>query len=392
MNRFLATSFISFVCLSILSGCSLTPLPEVSLEVQPQIAVNGFHSVFVDNAGTVWTWGDNRFGQLGNGQLDNNIATSNSTPVQLSGLPAIASVAIGGSHTLALTTDGQVWAWGHNADNTLGVTTDDTIQTTPVLIAGLDHITAIAAGDGHGLALRSDGAVWTWGINTDGQTGLPQTGNHPFPEEITVVTDVIAIAAGDAHSLLLRADGTVWATGLNNFGQLGDGTTESRSEFAEVTNLEHIVAIDAGETYSLALDAYGDIWGFGNATLGQLGPNNSEAITSPQRIMVSTSGQPYRAISAGGSHVMALDDAGLVWSWGYNGFGQLGYETNDLISAQPQLIPLQDTISGISAGDNHSAVFSTKGNIWIWGDNQFGQLGDGTFEARFAPQLVTIIN
>lgn len=351
--------------LLLLAGCSALPPPNVSLDVHPQVEVNGFHSVFLDAAGQVWAWGDNRFGQLGDGTT-----TAHSTPSIVIGLPAIAAVAAGGSHTLALTTNGQVWAWGQNSDNTLGVSTATTTQASPLLIAGLDHITAIAAGDGHGVALRSDGAVWTWGINTDGQTGLTQETNHPFPEPVPNLDDVTAIAAGDHHTLVLRKDRTVWATGFNDYGQLGDGTTQSRSTFAEVNNLSNIKAIAAGESYSMAVDAYGDVWVWGDNRLGQVGidPATTETVLLPTRLTLPQTGQPYIAVAAGGSHGLALNDNGMLYSWGYNYLGQLGYETGQPVSPTPQLVPLLDTITAISAGDNHNLVLGTDGTLWAWGD------------------------
>lgn len=371
----------------ILSGCSLLPPPTVSLEIHPQVQSNGFHSVFLDQTGQVWTWGDNRFGQLGNGTT-----TAHTTPEKISGLPPVAAVAVGGGHTLALTPDGQVWGWGGNFDNTLGVSTETTIQTEPVLISGLDHITAIATGDGHGVALRSDGTVWTWGINTDGQTGLPQDGNHPFPEQVPNMDSVISIAAGDSHTLLLREDRTVWASGFNANGQLGDTTIRSRSEFSQVKNLQNVVALDAGETFSMAADAYGDVWLWGDNRLGQIGldPAMTESVLTPTRVSLPQTGEPFFVIAAGGSHALALNETGNVYSWGYNYFGQLGYQTDQSVSAVPYMVPLSQDVVGISASDNHNLALSLDGTLWAWGDNQFGQLGDGTTEQRVTPVKINL--
>lgn len=370
----------------ILIGAQCT-LPSVSLEPHPQVEVNGYHSVFLDQAGHVWTWGNNQFGQLGNATT-----TANATPSLLSSLPTIAAVASGGGHTLALTTNGQVWAWGGNADNTLGVSTPSTIQTTPLLIPELDHITAIAAGDGHGVALRSDGKVWTWGINQDGQTGLTQATNHPFPEPVPTVDEVVAVAAGDNHTLVLRKNGTVWSTGFNDYGQLGDGTTGSRSEFTQVKNLQHITSISAGESFSMALDTNGDVWTWGDNRLGQAGldPQVTETVLLPTRLNLPHTNPEYVSIAAGGSHGLAMNAVGQVFSWGYNYFGQLGYETPSVISPIPELVPLTETAGLVSAGDNNNLILSTAEHLWAWGDNQFGQVGDGTTEQRPTPVLITL--
>lgn len=382
--RFILLGLISGLAFA---GCSALPPPVVSLDVQPQVEVNGFHSVFLDESGQVWTWGDNRFGQLGNGTT-----TASASPAVISGLPTIAAVAAGGGHTMALTTDGNVWTWGGNHDNTLGVSTDTTTQTTPVQIAGLDHIVAITAGDGHGVALRSNGTVWTWGINKDGQTGLSQDGNHPFPEQVQNIDHVTAIAAGDYHTLVLREDRTVWASGLNNYGQLGDDSTQSRSAFAEVKYLTNVTAITAGEFFSMTLDAYGDVWVWGDNRLGQAGldPTIDEIVSLPTRVTLPLTGQPNVTMAAGGSHGLALDDNGILYSWGYNYFSQLGYETAQSVSPTAQLVPLLDSIAAISAGDNNSLVLSTDDTLWAWGDNEFGQIGDGTTDQRPAPVIITL--
>lgn len=371
-----------------LVGCRFLPPPEVLLEVHPQVEVNGFHSIFLDGKGKVWTWGDNRFGQLGNGSV-----TASATPAIITGLSNIAAVAAGGGHNLVLTTDGQVWGWGGNADNTLGVSTQTTTQTTPVRINGLDHIMAIAAGDGHGAALRSDGTVWTWGINTDGQTGLTQEGNHPFPEQVPHVDQVTALSAGDHHTLLLRQDGTVWATGFNDYGQLGDGSTQSRSEFTQVKNLKNVTAVAAGESYSMALDSLGKVWVWGDNRLGQAGvdPTINAMVLLPARLALPVDSGSCVAISAGGSHGLALNNAGVLFSWGYNGLGQLGYTTEGPVSPSPQIVPLLNPVALIAAGDNNNLVLSMDGTLWAWGDNQFGQIGDGTTQQRPVPVIVTLL-
>jgi alpha-tubulin suppressor-like RCC1 family protein len=274
----------------------------------------------------------------------------------------------------------------------LGVSTDTTTHTTPIKIPGLDHCTAIAAGDGHGVALRSDGTVWTWGINTDGQTGLTQDTNHPFPEPVPNLDRVIAIAAGDNYTLLLQDDGTIWASGYNGNGQLGDGSTTSRSVFAEVTALVDFTAITAGESYALALDVYGDVWAWGDNRLGQIGtdPAPAETIVVPTHVPLPQSGMLNVAIASGGSHGLALNENGSLYSWGYNGLNQLGYATDQTVSPTPQLVPLLDTVATISAGDNNNLVLTSAGTLWAWGDNQFGQIGDGTTKQHSLPVSITL--
>lgn len=366
-----------------LIGCNLRALPPVTLTIQSDVAAGGFHSVYLDETGQVWTWGDNRFGQLGNEDTTEPLLN----PEVVSALPSIARISAGGSHTMALTTDGQVWTWGGNHDNTLGVSTSTTTQATPVLIPNLDHVMAIAAGDGHGVALRSNGTVWTWGINMDGQLGLPQDSNHPFPEQVAEINDAIAIAAGNFHTLIVRQDGSVWAAGLNNHGQLGDGTTVSRTEFKPVPGLTNVQRVSAGESYSMALDRYGDVWTWGDNDLGATG-NDATTPAAPQHPTIPP-GVPYVGIAAGGSHALALNENGVLWSWGYNGHGQLGYQTAEPVSPVPESVPIVEAIITVVANETHSIALSQNQAIITWGDNSFGQLGDGSTQSHFEPTAIT---
>src|SRR3989304_2356071 len=186
----------------------------------------------VDAQGTlaVWAFGGNNYGQLGNGTTINR-----TTPVQVSGLTGVGAIASGYGHSLALKTDGTVWAWGFNDRGQLGDGTTIN-RTTPVQVSGLTGVAAIAGGYGHSLALKTDGTAWAWGQNNGGQLGNGTStifGATTTPVQVCesggcsngYLTGVAAIAGGFFHSLALKTDGTVWAFGVNSTSQLGDGTT-----------------------------------------------------------------------------------------------------------------------------------------------------------------------
>jgi len=189
---------------------------------RPPLAAGGTHSLALRADGTVWAWGWNDQGQLGDGT-----DTDRHTPVRVRGLTDVVAVAAGRAHSLALRADGTVWAWGSNEDGELGDGTD-TDRHTPVKVPGLSDVVAVAARDWHSLALRADGTVWAWGNNRFGQLGDGTDTDRHTPVKVPGLTDVVAVAAGEYHSLALRADGTVWAWGRNGYGQLGDGTTTHR--------------------------------------------------------------------------------------------------------------------------------------------------------------------
>jgi alpha-tubulin suppressor-like RCC1 family protein len=201
------------------------------------------HGLEVRSDGTVWAWGDNRFGQLGDGTTTSRLA-----PVQMTGLTGVTQVAGGCVHSLALRSDGTVWAWGDNSVGELGRGTVTGVEATAALMNGLAGVTKISAGCGFSLALRSDGTVWAWGYNNVGQLGTGSTVNSQVPVKITGLSQVTAIAAGWDSSVAILANGaSVWAWGGNDDGQLGDGTLAGHSTPVRVTQIGtvHIAGVAA---------------------------------------------------------------------------------------------------------------------------------------------------
>ena len=206
-----------------------------------------YHSVAVKNDGTVWAWGYNYFGQLGNGTTQ-----PSSLPGQVAGLTRALSVAGGYYHSLALQIDGTVWSWGQSNYGQLG---DGTLaqRNLPVQVSGLSQVTAIAAGLFHSLALTSDGTAWSWGYNCYGQLGNGTITNTNLPVQVSGLSNGVSIAGGGYHSLALQRDGTIWAWGYNTYGQLGNGTKTSTNLPVQVWGLSNVVAIAGGYYHSLAL-------------------------------------------------------------------------------------------------------------------------------------------
>ena len=296
-------------------------------------------------------------------------------------LTTVPGVAAGGSYSLALKADGTVWAWGENSYGQLGDGTT-TSRTTAIQIPGLSEIVQVSVGGGHSVALKNDGTVWTWGYNGSGQLGDGTTTNRRSPVQVPNLTDVIAIAAGSGYTVALKSDGTVWAWGLANNGRLGNGVTSGVfSSPVQVTGLTGVVAISASSNgaTTLALKSDGTVWGWGDGSRAQLGSGG--ASDNPVPIQVNgLSG--IRAISMGTEHGLAVKQDGTLWAWGNNGYGQLGDGTND---TRYTPIQITDGIKGISAGRNSSMAIKTDGTVWTWGDNYFGQLGDGTTTLRLSP-------
>jgi hypothetical protein len=206
-----------------------------------------------------FAWGFNPSGQLGNGTISPTGCSCIPTPGPVTGLSSLMALAGGGAHALALASDGTVWAWGANGSGQLG---NGTISTnacacipTPGPVTGLTSVRGVAGGFEHSLAVKSDGTVWAWGANQDGELGNGTSGNtRSTPVPVSSLGGVTAVAAGDAFSLALRNDGTVWAWGTNSFGELGTGTSGGSSNIrVPVSNLSGATTIAAGSFFGLAL-------------------------------------------------------------------------------------------------------------------------------------------
>ncbi|WAM36264.1 RCC1 domain-containing protein, partial [Caldicellulosiruptor acetigenus] len=339
-----------------------------------QIAAGESHSLALKKDGSVWAWGNNFSGQVGNGT---NIITI-FIPEQVKGLKDVVAIAAGDNYSLALKKDGTVWAWGNNSSGQLGNgTTKD--SNIPVQVKGLKDVIAISAGENYSIALKKDGTVWNWGESWYGQFGNSTTGYSTVPVQIKGLKDVVAIAADSDHSLVLKKDGTVWAWGNNSSGQLGNGnsTIEYSTIPVKVKGLKDVIAIAIGGCYSLALKRDGTVWAWGDNSSGQLG--NGTTVNSPVPVQVRGL-KDVVAIAAGDFHSLALKRDGTVWAWGDNSWGQLGNGTGgcDKYSTIPVRVKgLKDVVAIAAGGNFYSLALKRDGTVWAWGNNEHHQLGNG---------------
>jgi alpha-tubulin suppressor-like RCC1 family protein len=298
-----------------------------------RVAAGAGHILALEADGTVYAWGDNLFGQCGNGARSTEAPQT--TPVRVSNLDGVVAVAAGAVHSLALKSDGTVWSWGHNDYGQLGNGTAVPHSTTPVQVTGLAGVTAIAAGGGNfSLALTPDGAVWAWGDNGYGQLGNGATLPSNVPVAVSGLSGVTAIAAGASHSLALRGDGVAWAWGRNSWGQLGDGSTTHRYAPVQVAGLSGMASIAAGGIFSLAIKHDATAWAWGWNGAGNLGDGTTEHRSTPVQV-AALSG--VSALTGGAYHSLALTSDGSLWSWGYNGYGELGDGSTTLRIAPVQV-------------------------------------------------------
>ncbi len=356
------------------TGSDPSAVRRADFVVLGELAAGWSLSVALKADGTVWTWGVNDDGQLGDGTL-----TIRHVPAQV--FSDAKAVAAGARFVLALRRDGTVWGWGSNVYGTLG-SSGVARHLSPVQIGGLSAVVAIAAGEEHCLALRSDGTVMAWGRNHAGQLGNGATSNSvATPTQVIGLSGVAAVRAGDGFSAALVRDGastgSVWTWGLNADGQLGDGTNDGRTLPVRVPGLPDVTEIGAGPNWGLAVGADGGAWSWGGNSDGQLG-HGSSAVSrgTPARVVGPDN---IRLLPLDGSfHVGAIGRDGRGWLWGSNSTGQIGNATNIARWREPQ--PLIDgrAASILSLGASHTLLADVAGRIWGVGSNTSGELGVGS--------------
>lgn len=321
-------------------------------------------------------WGDNQFGQLGDG-------TTIAQTQPVAGPSGSLDLAGGRHHVVSVAADGTVTAWGWNGFGQIGDATviDRLIETT---VPGVRGASAVGAGHYHSLAVV-DGAVWAWGRNATEQLGQAARWAQPEPVEVVGVDSAVMVAGGREHSMALLADGSVATWGGNRVGQLGDGTLEQRAAPAVVVGLDDVTHISAGRIHSLALRADGTVWTWGDNTYGQLGDGTITSRSTPVQV---TGLSDVVRVEAFGFHSVALTADGTVWAWGRNNLGQLGDGT-ETQRTSPVRTDVPPAIS-IGSGRDYAMAATADGTVWTWGRNDLGQLGDGTFVDRTTPVAVEI--
>lgn len=342
------------------------------------IAAGFEHSLSWKNNDSIDAWGSNGVGQLGDG-----FSLRQNKPVQVTGVSSAVSAAGGGFHTVAVRADGSVLTWGGDASGQLG-NGGTGARNTPAFVAGLTGVADADANEFHTLARKTNGTVFAWGQNTSGQLGDGTTTIRNTPIQIPGLANVAQVSAGANFSLALINGGLVRSWGGNNFGQLGDGTNTARLSPVTINSLSNVGEIASGIIHGVALRKDGTVWTWGWNEAGQLGDGTNTDRSSP----VQVSGLPrIAAIGAGREHTLAVAEDGTVWAWGENEDGQLGDNTTQSKST-PIQIPTLTNIVRVAGGRNFSFAVRSDGTVWAWGANSLGQLGDGTTTQRLIPVQV----
>lgn len=371
---FVMFALMAFVVLACDSGCDPTP-PDTSVAA---LSAGSYHTLALGEDGTVWAWGDNVSGQLGDGtNVDQSLPTLIGTDMEW------AAVAAKSDYTVALQTDGTLWTWGAG----LGDGTNES-QNTPIQIGEDTDWSALAAGRGHAMVLKTDGTLWGWGLNSFGQLGdgTYDPGNAPI--QIGVDTDWAAASAGGSHTVALKTDGTLWAWGENFSGQLGNGTfNKGNNTPVQVGTDTDWVEVATGNYHTLALKADGSLWAWGSNLYGQLGDGTFTKENDKSTPIQIGTDIDWAVVATGENHSVALKIDGTLWAWGDNWGGALGDGTTEDRYVPTQIGTDTDWVMA-AAGKSHTVALKSDGTVWAWGLNGLGQLGDGTTEMKSLPALI----
>ena len=340
-----------------------------------------FDDIFVPadlfREGNLWTWGFGNYGRLGNA-----VVTDTSTPVTtFAGGTNWKQISGGTFLTTAIKTDGTLWVWGSAGNGRLGnAVTTGNISTPVTTFAGGNNWKEVSSGNQHTSAIKTDGTLWIWGAGSSGRLGnAVTTGNISTP--VTTFaggTNWKQVSSGSgSHTAAIKTDGTLWTWGYNTNGQLGTNDSTNRSTpvttFSGGNNWKQI---SAGGAHTAAIKTDGTLWIWGAGTYGRLGNAATSDVSTP--VTTFAGGTDWKQVASAGSYTAAIKTDGTLWTWGLGSSGRLG--TNDTINRSTPVTTFAGGTNWkqISAGGNQTAAIKTDGTLWTWGFGFYGQLGNAS--------------
>jgi len=359
----------------------------------PADFADAFVNINLFSDGGLWLWGHN-----GNGQLGDNTTTAKSSPVQtVAGGTNWKQVKVNVSnpgnnsfHTAAIKTDGTLWTWGTGSSGRLGDNTSGAKSSPVQTVSAGTNWKQVATGNGHTAAIKTDGTLWLWGVNSYGTLGDNTTASKSSPvQTVAAGTNWKQVAAGVYHTAAIKTDGTLWTWGRNGasiltYGQLGDNTTTAKSSPVQtVSGGTNWKLVAGGGYHTTAIKTDGTLWTWGLNGNGQLGNNTTGKISSP--IQTVSGGTNWKLVSCGFYHTAAIKTDGTLWTWGFNYYGALGDNTVTQRNSPVQTVSGGTNWKLVDCGAYHTAAIKTDGTLWTWGRNTEGQLGVNDITHRSSP-------
>jgi alpha-tubulin suppressor-like RCC1 family protein len=333
----------------------------------------------------LWTWGLNTSGQIGDGSLTNR----SSPGTTAGGGTNWCRISTGNTHTAGVKTDGTLWTWGCNATGQLGDGTAISRISPGTICGGGSTWCQIGAGTCHNVAVKTDGTLWTWGGNGYGQLGISSTVNRSSPGT-TAGPNYFTwcqASSGRSHTAAVKTDGTLWTWGYGLIGQLGAGTATNRSSPGQTCGTGSTwCQVAAGLIHTTAVKNDGTLWIWGTGACGVIGDNTATTKSSP--VSISGGGTTWCQVSAGSNISSAVKQDGTLWTWGANNTGQMGTLNTTSRSSPGTTSGGGTTWCQISSGSSHNAATKTDGIVWTWGYSGNGRLGDNTTANKSSPVTI----
>jgi alpha-tubulin suppressor-like RCC1 family protein len=314
------------------------------------------NTLFIKTNGTMWSCGRN-VGAIGNGSFADVSVTP---PVQIGTGFTWTDVSCGYQYGLAVRQDGTLWAWGRTDNNgSLGDGTN-TASASPIQIGTDTNWSKVYAGERHSLAIKTDGSLYAWGFNDYGGLGDNTTTNRNVPTRVGDASNWASVAIGDRHTLGIKTDGTLWAWGYNNTSQLGDGTTTNRSSPIQIGTATNWKTVAAGYFHSIGLKTDGTLWSWGYGANSALGQGDTTTYAVPTQIGTATDWDILASSKGATGHHHAVKASGAIYGWGSNSNYSIGDGTTTLRAA-PVLISAPLNTVHIADGYLHTIFLVNSG-------------------------------
>ena len=320
------------------------------------LSVGARHAAAIKNDGTLWLWGTNDYGQIGNGTQEDQ-----DEPVEV--LDDVISVSCGRNHTMAIKSDGSLWGWGENLYGQIGTGDNTDAYMSPVKI--MDDVVSVVSGDMLTMAIKSDNTMWAWGNNGFGEFGDGQESQSFSPAEI--MPNVGLVSVGYGYNMALKTDGTLW-TWKSKCGQ-GEGYNN-----IPIKIMSNVISISAGSFNNMAIKSDGSLWAWGFNWQGNLGDGTTNDSDIPIKILSN-----IISVTTSGGHGLAIKSDDSLWSWGFNESGELGDGTTD---DNPTPSKIMESVAAVNTWQQNSIALKNDGTVWVWGADSYGtHLEDAINEA-----------